>query len=433
MTGPLDVRHIDLAAGPADTAPTGRAAFTVYWWRDLPLGYQLSSADELPQSAATLRTLTAQFAAEQRVGRDPALHAPMLAGSEGYPRPALTLAEALQTEGFTAWLDAVAQPSALPADHLTLIVCTRDRGAQLTRCLQALLSQRSPAGELIVVDNSADGNAAEFCAGVPQARYVHEPRPGLSHARNAGIAAATRDIVAFTDDDVTPHPGWTAEIVRAFAESPAEAVTGLVLPLSLETPAQRAFQIMMGGFGDRFQPVRFNAHFFNETLAVGAHVWRIGAGANMAFRRSVFARVGLFDARLGAGASGCSEDSELWYRILATGGECFYDPRAVVFHEHRTDWPGLERQIRAYMRGHVSALVAQADMFGHHGNIRRIFLQLPRYFVSTLLWTVLDQTPERRKILRQEVAGWASGLLYLFRPGWRYEGPVAPRAAGVEA
>src|SRR5438034_287760 len=76
----------------------------------------------------------------------------------------------------------------------------------------------------------------------------------------------------------------------------------------------------------------------------GVPVWRIGCGANMAFRRAAFAKVGLFDTRLGAGASGCSEDSELWYRLLATGGVCHYEPSAVVYHYHRSDWSSLRRQ-----------------------------------------------------------------------------------------
>ena len=83
-------------------------------------------------------------------------------------------------------------------------------------------------------------------------------------------------------------------------------MTGLVLPSSLETHAQRFFQFYMGGFGSSFLPLRFDATFIEEQLPHGPQVWRIGAGANMAFRRSVYDRVGLFDERLGAGASGCS-------------------------------------------------------------------------------------------------------------------------------
>ena len=82
-------------------------------------------------------------------------------------------------------------------------------------------------------------------------------------------------------------------------------MTGLVLPSSLATPAQRFFQFDMGGFGSSFLPLRFDGSFIEEQRPHGPQVWRIGAGANMAFRGSVFARVGLFDERLGAGASGC--------------------------------------------------------------------------------------------------------------------------------
>ena len=108
----------------------------------------------------------------------------------------------------------------------------------------------------------------------------------------------------------------------------------------------------------------------------------------------------------------------MWYRVIATGGACQYEPRAVVMHDHRSDWPGLERQMRAYMKGHVSALVAQADRFGDRGNMRRIWSQLPRYFLRELLESTHAQEPERRRILAQEVIGWATGLRYL-APGWR--------------
>lgn len=419
----LAVRHVDLSASEEEPQGDGRAALVVFWWGELPLGMRLLSAEEMPLRRGTLAALTASFVAEQRAARDQTLGGPLTASAEGVPRRALTVPIAGAAEHSPAWLAEAALPSLRSASNLSVVICTRDRTEQLALCLQSLLAQRSPPGELIVVDNAVNANAAELCKSMPQVRYLHEPRAGLSYARNAGLMAATRSFIAFTDDDVTPHPHWTAEIVRALEDSEAEAVTGLVLPGRLDTWAQRCFQLMMGGFGDRFVPVLFERNFFAETRADGAHVWRIGAGANMAFRRSVFARVGLFDHRLGAGASGCSEDSELWYRILATGGTCLYEPRAVVFHEHRADWRGLELQVRAYMRGHVSALVAQRDRFDHRGNIVRIFNQLPRYFVRTAMESFLHHTPDRRRLLWQEFAGWASGLTYLFRLRWRRDRP----------
>jgi GT2 family glycosyltransferase len=163
----------------------------------------------------------------------------------------------------------------------------------------------------------------------------------------------------------------------------------------------------------------FDQRFFAATVDVGPQVWRIGAGANMAFRRSVFDRVDLFDERLGAGASGCSEDSEFWYRILATGGSCLYEPRAVVFHHHRAEWSALLSQMRSYMRGHVSALVVQADRFGHRSNIRRIVIQLPASFLQTALRILKYRRPGRLSILKNEIRGWAQGLGYLRDRAWR--------------
>ena len=164
-------------------------------------------------------------------------------------------------------------------------------------------------------------------------------------------------------------------------------------------------------------PLSFDRRFLDEDQAMGAQVWRIGAGAKMAFRRSVFERVGLFDERLGAGASGCSEDSEMWYRILASGGCCVYEPRAVVFHHHRAGWDELLQQTRAYMKGHVSALVVQSDLHGHRGNLRRITLQLPRYFLRMVMAAVRKRSRERASVLAREVTGWAAGDTR--RPRWR--------------
>ena len=81
--------------------------------------------------------------------------------------------------------------------------------------------------------------------------------------------------------------------------------------------------------------------------------------------------------------------------------------------------------MRAYMKGHVSALVAQADMFGHSGNLRRLFLALPRHLLSKGLHS-LGGSAERRRIVRQEIWGWWLGLGYLLNPTWRRRRPATP-------
>ncbi len=422
---PMQIAHLDLSNPAPAPRSDGRPMLAVLWWRDLPLGMSAAAAEETPFSKATLAAHLARFAAEQRAARDPALGAPLRGTYDGRPEDALRIRDAKAAKGTLGWLDRVARLPLCSADDLSVVICTRDRGPHLSACLASLASQQSPPGEIVVVDNSATGDARSLCEVHSEARsdirYVHEPRPGLSHARNAGIRAATRPLVAFTDDDVQPHPLWTSEVARVFSEgeSAPDAMTGLVLPARLDTPAQVFFQMRMGGFGSRFVPVRFDALLYENTRAQGAHVWHIGAGANMAFRRAIFDRVGLFDTRLGAGASGCSEDSEMWYRIIATGGACQYEPRAVVHHDHRDSWQALHSQMRAYQNGHVSALVAQADRFGDRGNLRRIFRQLPSYFLRELFESVQAQEPERRRVLAEEFRGWASGLRYVVDRRWR--------------
>lgn len=425
MTG-FPVRHIDLSAVRADTHPGDAAAFSIFWWKDLPLGMRASLPDELPFGEAQLRQFAAEYVAAQLAARSPALGAPLRATFEGWPKPALTMAHVLEAgDHLIEEMDRLAAATAVPAQDVSIVICTRDRGEALAECLKSVTAQRSAPGETLVVDNSRDGNAEPICRRFPEIRHLHEPRPGLSVARNAGIRAGRGEIIAFTDDDVELHPGWTAEIARAFADESIDALTGLVLPARLDTPAQCIFQFDYGGFGTTFVPLRFDRRFFDETRPNGAHVWKIGAGANMAFRRRLFERIGLFDERLGAGAAGCSEDSELWYRLLAKGGACLYEPRAVVFHHHRKDLPELRQQVRSYMKGHVAALVAQYDEFGDRGNLVRILGQLPVYFLKSFLRRLLEGRHGRQEILAAEVAGWAAGLQFLVRSGWRRQS--APR------
>jgi hypothetical protein len=82
-------------------------------------------------------------------------------------------------------------------------------------------------------------------------------------------------------------------------------------------------------------------------------------------------------------------------------------------------WHELASQVRVYMRGHVTALIAQADAFGDTGNSRRIAWQLPRYFVRTALAAAGRRRWRRLGLLVAEVRGWSAGLTYLARPHWR--------------
>ena len=144
----------------------------------------------------------------------------------------------------------------------------------------------------------------------------------------------------------------------------------------------------------------------------GVPAWEIGAGASMAVRRSALIDVGGFDERLDAGAAGCSGDSEMWYRILAAGRVCRYEPAAVSYHWHRQEMPELERQIFHYMRGHATALLIQFEHHHHWGNLRRLLCSLPAYYAGKSVRHVLGSDRRRTQTLAHEIRGWLAGIRY---------------------
>jgi GT2 family glycosyltransferase len=147
---------------------------------------------------------------------------------------------------------------------------------------------------------------------------------------------------------------------------------------------------------------------------MGPPVWRIGAGANMAFRKEVFDEVGLFDIRLGAGASGCSEDSEMWYRILLKGHEILYTPRTIVYHRHRQDFKALYKQMFSYMRGFAAAALIQQQQHEEAGYRKHIFRVMPRYYYFLLLRGFPLYRLRFRTVL-SEIRGFTSGIIFYMK------------------
>ena len=418
---PWRIVHVDLADGipELERDDTHDAALIVFWYGDLALGEARVGHAALPITRAQMAEHAARAIApavgDWTIGRG--FEAPLPASA--------ALNESRHEAASLAALTALGRPLAtLPAalrartragtrPRLTVVVCTRDRPEALAKCLRGLQASTEPPDEIVVVDNAPRTDAArQVVEREPGVVYVAEPRPGLSCARNAGLKAAGSELVGFTDDDVVVHPTWTARVRDVMSDPSVTASTGLVLPMELSTPSQVYFETVFGGFAQGYRRRVFDSAFFDDMRAYGAPVWSIGAGANMAFRREVFGEVGGFDERLGAGASGCSEDSEMWYRLLSAGRACVYDPRPVVFHYHRSDWPGLEQQMRLYMQGHVAALLVQYANHGDRGNLWRLVRILPGYYAMRFLRRLRRAPGSVPSTLGSEVLGALQGLRY---------------------
>jgi len=415
MTG-YRIQHIDLTQPLTESLIqinlSAESIYSIFWWHDIPLGTVVISAAELPLTPTALATLAAQtvtptvqtYLAEQNLAEqtDQSLQTPL---------------------DLSAQMAAIAPLKFESGDadtSVSIVVCTRDRPQQLADCLQSLQALNPPASEIIVVDNAPTTTATQdIVQKFPRTRYVVESQPGLSRARNTGIRQSKGDLIVFTDDDVQVHPHWLEPIHAAFLDPQTMAVTGLVIPTELRTETQALFELSLKCLNNGCQPKTYDLNFFKQHQKKGVPVWDIGAGANMAFRREIFEKVGEFDPRLGAGAAGCSEDSELWYRILAAGWRCQYQPAAVVYHTHREDIAALRQQMHSYMRGHVVSLLIQFSHFQHWGNLRRLVFELPRFYWQLLNPAIRHRFRGRYRTYWSELGGYLSGPAAYFQLKWR--------------
>ena len=266
------------------------------------------------------------------------------------PRDAQGLGELLEASDGSCPGRIPTRPQGLAA----VIVCTIGRKDVLTRALRSLGGMHCDDFEIVVVDNRPSNldtrTLVESFESPVSVRYVAESRQGLSAARNAGIAAtANASYVAFVDDDVVVDTEWLAWLLAPFVRPEVQAVTGLVMPLSLQSAVEKRFE-QYAGFGKgvsgktydlaEHRPDRFLYPYWGGVF---------GSGNSMAFRREVLLAIGGFDLALGAGTPvAAGEDIAMLTDVILAGGSIVYEPHSVCWHEHRSDEGSLRVQVRGY-------------------------------------------------------------------------------------
>lgn len=202
---------------------------------------------------------------------------------------------------------------------LTVVVATRNRPTQLTRCLTALQSALGAQDEIVVVDSASTDTATADVATAAGARLLRAQRPGTSLARNIGWRAATHDLVAFTDDDVEVDMTWPDAMAASLTQPARSWVTGWI----------GVHEVMAGA--EEFNPLMLRTE---PALLDGSYCGPMGASANFGARRQALADVGGYDERFGPGTwTAAAEDAELFDRLITAGHVGRYDPDVRVFHE----------------------------------------------------------------------------------------------------
>jgi GT2 family glycosyltransferase len=240
-------------------------------------------------------------------------------------------------------LDAVAsayrsvprkQADALP--RVSVVICSYNGAATIRQTIEHALKLDYPDYEIIVVNDGSTNNVAEI-ASACAVKLINQTNLGLSAARNAGLHAATGDIVAYIDDDAYPDPHWLTYLVRAMhKESDIVGAGGPNLAVPEDGVIAECIAHAPGGA----------THvLLNDTIA--EHI----PGCNMAFFRKSLLDIGGFDTQFRI----AGDDVDICWRLQNAGGKLAFAPAAQVWHHRRGS-------VRAFWKQQVNYGKAEADL-----------------------------------------------------------------------
>jgi glycosyltransferase involved in cell wall biosynthesis len=306
---------------------------------------------------------------------------------------------------------------------ITVILCTYNRCQSLAKALESLAASKlteSVEWEVLVVDNNSSDQTEEvvrgFCRRYPgRFRYLFEPQQGLSSARNAGIRESKSEILAFTDDDVTVEPTWIRNLTAALDSGKWAGAGGRTLVEETFLPPD---WMTMGG-----------PHSLGDALAalfdLGLEPYELDRppyGANMAFRKEMFEKRGLFRTDLGASPNRdiprSNEDTEFGRRLMAAGEKLRYEPSAVVYH------PVLENRIQKsyfltwffdYGRAMVREWECGPDILGISRRCFTFFRFVGISLPEAILRWMVTLNPKRRFFRKCRVWTTAGQIVEIYR------------------
>ena len=299
-----------------------------------------------------------------------------------------------------------------PAPKVTVAIPTYNRAKYLRQTLAGIAAQRFPRDhvEVLVIDNNSTDDTAEVVAAFadawPAPRRIMETRQGLDFARNRAVAEARGEIIVFGDDDILVEPDWLAQItVALLADADARrigAVGGEVVP------------VFPDGLPDWVREWHAPLAFRPDAGPMEAK--HCPMGANLAFPRWVFERLGLFHTALdrAAGNYFSGGDSEMIRRVRAAGLEVWFAPGAAVRHQMpagRTTFRYAARHAFDSARSRVIDRAGQPGAAAYlTGRLVANGLKAAGFALLALINTLVLRTGAAKKAL---VRAWRScGYLY---------------------
>ena len=292
--------------------------------------------------------------------------------------------------------------------RLSLVIATYNRAEQLLTTLRSVAAQSKASAqwECIVVDNNSEDNTKECVAAFIaehqnlNIRYHFEQKQGLSFARNAGIEQAQGDIIAFIDDDERIVPDFIGAYINLFDSHPTAMAAGGKIIAEYPTGRPR----WMSHYTERpiANPMDFGDYV--RTFPKG----RIPGGGNMAMRREVFNKIGLFNTSLGRTGKSLigGEESDLFERIAEAGMECYYEPRAVMYHII----PAEKLTESYFERLCYNTGTSQHTRAELHNRTTRLYIGEAMKWCATLLLCLIHTPPQSKYLIKMR-ANISKGIL----------------------
>jgi GT2 family glycosyltransferase len=297
------------------------------------------------------------------------------------PKPALAAARAA--------FGAVPLPAPAACPSVSVVVCSCNGAATLHECLWGLTQLDYPDYEVIVVDDGSTDGTSAIAEEFPF-RLIRTENRGLANARNAGLEAATGEIVAYIDDDACPDPHWLTYLARTFESGEYAGAGGHNIPPAGDGAIAECVANSPGG------PI--------HVLLCDREAEHL-PGCNMAFRRDRLDAIGGFDPQFRA----AGDDVDICWRLQDRGWKLGFSPAAVVWHHRRNSVRAYCRQQFGY--GKAEALLERKwpERYNGSGHLTwrgRLYGRgIPRHIASPRRWRVY-------------YGSWGSGLFQsIYRPG----------------
>jgi len=230
---------------------------------------------------------------------------------------------------------------------VSVVILTKNSAQTISRSIESALAQSRPPDEVLIVDGSSVDGTKDILGKYP-VRIVEEPGLGFGHARNVGLNNASGDVIFFLDSDCYAELLWIDNALKALQDPEISAVTGPTLLWNKESMVARFLAF-----------VRDRVEVSKESRLVA-----IAPTMNLALRKSVIQRIGMFDPTLVRG-----EDTDLTYRI-SRKEKILWDPNVRIwFKGSPTFWKASRKCVNHF--------IGMGQLFAKHG--------FKKLFVSSLL------------------------------------------------